>query len=70
MPIKVFGSTSGSLENKFVTSSFVQKPKLRTKFIETVFEEDVDPKKQLGIKNYQTQLPLVKQLQRVTLMIF
>ena len=53
MPINVFGNSSSSYDkgNKIDTSLFVQKPYLRTKFIETNFEEDIDLKIQFRIKS-------------------
>ena len=51
LPINVFGSTSGNNENKIDTSIFVQKPYLRTNYIESNIEEDLDMKNQFKIKN-------------------
>ena len=46
MPINLFGNTSSSNNgNKIDTSLFVQKPYLRTNFIESNMEEDIDLKK-------------------------
>ena len=50
MPINVFGSSNNS-DNKIGTSLFVQKPYLRTNFIEANTEEDIDLKNQNRIKN-------------------
>ena len=51
MPINVFGiSNSNSEGNKIHTSLFVQKPYLRTNYIESNIEEDVDLKNQYEIK--------------------
>ena len=43
MPINVFGNSSYShdIGKKFDTSIFVQKPYLRTKYIESILEEDI-----------------------------
>ena len=52
MPINVFGnSNSNSSDNKIDTSLFVQKPYLRTNYIEANIEEDIDMKKKFKIKN-------------------
>ena len=39
MPIKVFGSSSDNSDNKTDTSLFVQKPYLRTNYIESNIEK-------------------------------
>ena len=52
MPINVFGnSNSNDNGNKIDTSLFVQKPYLRTNYIESNIEEDIDLKGQNRIKN-------------------
>ena len=52
MPINVFGnSNSNDNGNKIDTSLFVQKPFLRTKYIEANIEEDIDLKNQYRTKN-------------------
>ena len=51
MPINVFGNTSNNSDNKIDTSLFVQKPYLRTNYIESNIEEDIDLKNQFRIKN-------------------
>ena len=51
MPINVFGNSSNNSENKIDTSLFVQKPYLRTNYIESNIEEDIDLKNQFRIKN-------------------
>ena len=52
MPINVFGnSNSNDNKNKIDTSIFVQKPYLRTNYIEANIEEDNDIKNQYRIKN-------------------
>ena len=52
MPINVFGiSNSNKNGNKSDTSLFVQKPYLRTNYIEANIEEDIDLKNQYRIKN-------------------
>ena len=52
MPINVFGnSNSNDNNNKIDTSLFVQKPYLRTNYIESDVEEDIDLKFQYRIHN-------------------
>ena len=51
MPINVFGNSSHHDNNKTDTSLFVQKPYLRTNYIEANIEEDIDLKNQYRIKN-------------------
>ena len=51
MPINVFGNSSHDNNNKIDTSLFVQKPYLRTNYIESNIEEDIDLKGQYRIKN-------------------
>ena len=51
MPINVFGNSSNNSDNKIDTSLFVQKPYLRTNYIEINIEEDIDLKDQYRIKN-------------------
>ena len=53
MPIKVFGNSSSSYDNgnKIDTSQFVQKPYLRSNYIGSNIEEDIDIKSQYRIEN-------------------
>ena len=51
MPINVFGNSSNNSDNKIDTSLIVQKPYLRTNYIESNIEEDIDSKNQFKIKN-------------------
>ena len=53
MPINVFDNSSSSYDNsnEIDTSLFVQKPYLRTKYIESNIEEDIDLKNQYRINN-------------------
>ena len=51
MPINVFGNSSNNPEQKIDTSLFVQRPYLRTIFIEINIEEDIDLKNHYRIKN-------------------
>ena len=52
MPIKVFGNSSNNNnDNKIDTSLFVKKPYLRSNYIESNIEEDIDLKNQYKIKN-------------------
>ena len=51
MPINVLGnSNSSNYDNKIDTSLFVQKPYLRTNYIESDVEDDIDLKNQYRIK--------------------
>ena len=50
MPINVFGNSSNNSENRIDTSLFVQKHYLRTNYIESNVEEDIDLKNQFRIK--------------------
>ena len=51
MLINVFGNSSNNSGNKIDTSLFVHKPYLRTDFIESNLEEDIDLKNQYRIIN-------------------
>ena len=51
MPINGFGNSSHDNNNKIDKSLFVQKPYLRTNYIESNREEDIDFKNQNRIKN-------------------
>ena len=51
MPINVFGNSSNNSDNKIDTSLFVQKTYLRTNYIESNIEEDIDFKNQYRIKS-------------------
>ena len=51
MPINVFGNSSSNSDSKIDTRLFVQKPYLRTNYIESNKEEDIDLKNQYSIKN-------------------
>ena len=51
MPNNVIGNSSNDNGNKIDTSLFVQKPYLRTNYIESNIEEDLDLKNQYIIKN-------------------
>ena len=51
MPINVFGNSSNDSDNKIDTSLFVQKPFLRTNYIEANKGEDIDWKNQFRYKN-------------------
>ena len=51
MPFNVFGNSSNNSENKIDISLFVQKPHLRTNYIESNLEENIDLKNQFRINN-------------------
>ena len=58
MPINVFGNSSNNSENIIDTSLFVQKPDLRTNYIESNIEEDIDLKNQYRNKNLPDPLSI------------
>ena len=60
MPINVFGNLSDNSGNKIDTSLFVQKPYLRTNYIEANIEEDIDLKNQYRIKNLPDPVSLTE----------
>ena len=68
--MNVFGNSSNNSDNKIDTSLFVQKPYLRTTYIESNIEEDIDLKNQFRIKNYLILLAYEKQLQKIMLTIY
>ena len=51
MPINIFGNPSHDNGNKIDTSLFVQKPYLRTNYIESIIEEGIALKNQFRIRN-------------------
>ena len=51
MTINVFGNSNNNNNNKIDTNLFVQKPYLRTNYIESNINEDTDLKNQYRIKN-------------------
>ena len=51
MPINVFGNSSNNNDNKIDTFLFVQKPYLRSNYIESNIDENIDLKNQLRITN-------------------
>ena len=58
MPTNVIGNSSNNSDNKTATSLFVQKPYLRTNYIESNIEEDIDIKNQFRIKNLPDPLSI------------
>ena len=59
MPLNVFGnSNSNNSDNKIDTSLFVQKPYLRTNYIESNIEEDIDLKNQFRNKNFSDPISI------------
>ena len=71
MPINVFGNSSSSNANgnKIDTGLFVQKPYLRTNYMEANIEEDFDLKINIEIKIYLILLAYEKQLHKSFLII-
>ena len=51
MPINVFGNYSKNSDHKIITSLFVQKRYLRTNYIESNIEEDIDLEINKDLKN-------------------
>ena len=70
MPINVFGNSSHENNNRIDTSIFVQKPYLRTIYLESSIKEDVDLKITSELKIYLTLYPYEKQLRKIMLIIF
>ena len=60
MPINVFGNSSHDNNNKIDTSIFVQKPYLRSNYIEANIEELIDLKNQYRIKNLPDPLSITE----------
>ena len=60
MPINLFGNSSNNSGNKIDTSLFVQKPYLRSNYIESNIEEDIDLKNQFRIKNLPTPISITE----------
>ena len=60
MTINVFGNSSHDYNNKIDTSLFVQKPYLRTNYIEANIEEDIDLKNKYRIKNLPNPLSITE----------
>ena len=50
MPINVFGNPSNNSIKRIDTSIFVQKPYLRSNYVESNFDENIDSKNQYRIK--------------------
>ena len=69
MPINVFGNSSSNSDNKIDRSLIVQKPYLRSIYIEANREEDIDLKNQFRIKNLQILSVLENQFQKIMLII-
>ena len=67
MPRNVFGNSSNNSGNKIDTSLFVQKPYLRTNYIESNIEEDIDFENQYRIKIYLILSVLENQFQKIML---
>ena len=71
MPINVFGnSNSHDNGNKIDTSLFVQKPYLRTNYIESNIEEDIDMKNQYRIKKLPDPISIREATSKIMLIIY
>ena len=60
MPINVFGYSSNNSKHKIDTSLFCTKPYLRTNYIESSIEEDIDLKNQFRIKNLPNPISITE----------
>ena len=58
MPINVFGNSSNNSDNRIDTSPFVQKPYLKTNYIESNVEENINMKNQYRITNLPDPLSI------------
>ena len=54
MPLRIFGTSSESISSNIYTSSCVQKPCIRTSYIQSNIEEDIDMKNQFKNRNLKT----------------
>ena len=72
MPINVFGNSSSSYDNgkKIDTSLFVQKQNLKTKYIESNIEEDIDLKNQYRIKISPDPISITEACSKKMLIIY
>ena len=57
----MFGNSANNFEHKIDTSLFVQKPYLRTNYIEGNIEEGIDLKNQYRIKNLPDPISIREQ---------
>ena len=69
MPINVFGNSSNNSEHKIDTSLFIQKPYLRSRYIESNTEEDIDLKNQFGRKNLPNPITIREPASKIMLII-
>ena len=58
MPINVFVNSSNNSDNKIDTSLFAQKPYIRTNYIDSNIEEDIDLKNQFRSKNLPDRISI------------
>ena len=71
MPINIFGNSNSNVSgNKIDTSLFVQKPYLRTNYIEGNIEEDIDSKNQIRIKKLPDAVSIRESASKVMLIIY
>ena len=71
MPMNVFGnSNSNNSDKKIGTSLFVQKPYLRSNYLESNMEEDINLKNQLRIKNLPDPITIRGACKKIMLIIF
>ena len=70
MPINIFGNGSNNSDKKIDTSLFVQKPFLRTNYVEANIEEDIDLKINIELKIYRILLVSDKLVIKIMLIIY
>ena len=70
MPISVFGNYSQDNNKKIDIFLFLQKPYLRTNYIEANIEEDIDLTNQFRIKNLPDRISIREACSKITLIIF
>ena len=69
MPITALESSSLDNDNKTDNSLFVQKPYLRSNYIERNFEKDIDLRNQFRIKNSPDPISIREAVSKFMLMI-
>ena len=70
MPINVFANSSNNIDNKIDTSLFVQKPYLRTNYLERNLQEDIDLKNQYRIKNLPDRISIHDACSKIMLITY
>ena len=70
MPISVFGTDSHDNNKKIDTSLFVQKPYLRTNYIEANIEEEIDLTNHFRIENLPDRISIREAYSKISLIVF